>query len=62
MQFDTIPKAPIIVLSGPTGCGKTTTLLLLCKSMNIEIRSWEVPVNFNTEDYEIDRELDGIYF
>ncbi|CAD5125919.1 DgyrCDS14101 [Dimorphilus gyrociliatus] len=53
-----LKTAPIIILSGPTGCGKTTTLLLLCKSMKIEVSTWEVPPNFNMEDNQIDRELD----
>lgn len=33
------------MITGPTGCGKTTTLNVLCKSLKIQISEWVNPVD-----------------
>ncbi|KAK4874487.1 hypothetical protein RN001_013847 [Aquatica leii] len=42
----------ILLLTGPTGAGKTATINVLCKSLNISIREWINP---------IDQEIEGVY-
>lgn len=34
-----------MLIVGPTGCGKTATLNVLCKSLNIQISEWVNPVD-----------------
>lgn len=46
------PYAPILLLSGPTGCGKTTTLNILCKFMQIQVSEWVNPID---KDFEYER-------
>lgn len=43
---------PILVLSGPTGCGKTTAVTVLCKTLGISISEWINPMD---QDYEFSR-------
>lgn len=40
---------PILVITGPTGCAKTTTLTVLCKELNIEILEWINPLSLSYE-------------
>lgn len=44
--------SPILLITGPTGCGKTATVYLLSELMNIYIREWINTVDY---DYEINR-------
>lgn len=37
------------MLSGPTGCGKSTTVSVLCKEIGISISEWTNPVE---QEYE----------
>ncbi|KAL3274092.1 hypothetical protein HHI36_015508 [Cryptolaemus montrouzieri] len=41
-----------LVLSGPTGCGKTATLNVLCKEMGVSISEWINPID---QDFELVR-------
>ena len=38
----------VLVLKGPAGAGKTTTLSLLAQSMNVELLDWKNPVGSDT--------------
>ncbi|CAG9839662.1 unnamed protein product [Diabrotica balteata] len=40
---------PLLLLSGPTGSGKTSTISVICKKLNISITEWINPVD---QDYE----------
>ena len=41
----------MLLLSGPSGCGKYQTISLLCKDLSIDIQQWEEPIRYtsNTE-------------
>lgn len=41
--------APILLLTGPTGCGKTATINVLCNVMNIKIVEWINPTDEDSE-------------
>lgn len=38
-----------LLLTGPTGCGKTATTLTVCKSMNVKVVEWINPVDIDFE-------------
>jgi cell cycle checkpoint protein len=40
-----------LILSGPCGCGKATTLRVLAKSLNFEVLEWITPLD---RDYDVD--------
>lgn len=37
-----------LLLTGPTGCGKTASLTILCKCLNVKIIEWITPLDLNT--------------
>ncbi|KAF7281881.1 hypothetical protein GWI33_004082 [Rhynchophorus ferrugineus] len=39
-----------LLITGPTGCGKSTTILTICKSINVKVIEWINPVDI---DYEL---------
>lgn len=39
----------MLVITGPTGCGKTITLNVLCQELNIEVLEWINPISTNYE-------------
>lgn len=49
------------LLSGPTGCGKTASLRVLCKSLNVKIIEWITPLDLNTPYDDINREFGRMY-
>lgn len=44
--------ASFLLITGPTGCGKTVTVNVLCKSLNINVSEWVNPID---QDFEICR-------
>ncbi|KAJ8936004.1 hypothetical protein NQ318_009685 [Aromia moschata] len=44
--------APLLLITGPTGSGKTSTINILCKKIGISITEWVNPVD---QDYELFR-------
>ncbi|KAF2903042.1 hypothetical protein ILUMI_03139 [Ignelater luminosus] len=40
---------PILLLTGPTGCGKTATINVLCSIMNIKVVEWINPTDQDSE-------------
>ncbi|KAF5293596.1 hypothetical protein FQA39_LY03081 [Lamprigera yunnana] len=40
----------ILLLTGPTGAGKTATVNVLCKSLNVTVREWVNPMDQNVDD------------
>lgn len=51
----------MLLLTGPTGCGKTATVKVLCKKLNVEIREWINPVD-KDRDYVIGQTTQLIEF
>lgn len=49
LQSNIFQDVSILLLNGPTGCGKTTTLNVLCDILNIEIIEWINPIDKNYE-------------
>lgn len=49
------------LLIGPTGCGKTASLRVLCKSLNVKIIEWINPLDLTTPYYEANSKLCSIY-
>jgi broad-specificity NMP kinase len=52
-------QAPILVLTGPPGTGKTATMRVLAKELGFQLREWITPINNNTytEDVEGNKNL-----
>lgn len=45
-------KSSFLMLSGPTGSGKTTTLNVLCKKLGISILEWVNPTDRDNEVFK----------
>ncbi|XP_048520062.1 cell cycle checkpoint protein RAD17 [Dendroctonus ponderosae] len=43
-------KPEFLLISGPTGCGKTSAVQILCKALNIELAEWTNPIDM---DYDV---------
>ncbi|KAB0793909.1 hypothetical protein PPYR_13529 [Photinus pyralis] len=43
-------RVPVLVLTGPTGAGKTATLDVVCRSLNINVREWINPVDKEVDE------------
>lgn len=39
-----LQSGSVLLLTGPPGCGKTTTILVLAQEMGIQIQEWVNPV------------------
>ncbi|XP_035215595.1 cell cycle checkpoint protein RAD17-like, partial [Stegodyphus dumicola] len=39
-QHESFKKAPILLLTGPPGAGKTTTIKIISKKLNAELFTW----------------------
>nr|XP_018667503.1 cell cycle checkpoint protein RAD17 [Ciona intestinalis] len=50
--------APILFLSGPAGCGKTTTLVMVARKNGIEIAEWNNPLSV---PYSVTKQSDVQY-
>lgn len=35
----------MLLITGPTGCGKTTTLNIVCKSFKVQVSEWVNPID-----------------
>eukprot|EP00794_Sanderia_malayensis_P008271 gene8271-9154_t len=42
----------ILVLTGPAGAGKTATIDVLGKELDIEVQEWNTPVSLSNEEYQ----------
>lgn len=42
-------SSPMLLVTGSTGSGKTTTVKVICKVLGIEIREWINPIDQATE-------------
>nr|CAD7573099.1 unnamed protein product [Timema californicum] len=40
----------VLLITGPAGCGKTITLQVLAKNMNVNVREWVNPVTFTLDE------------
>ncbi|XP_071800294.1 cell cycle checkpoint protein RAD17-like isoform X1 [Asterias amurensis] len=51
-------KAPILVLTGPAGAGKTATIHVLAKELHAEVQQWSNPdvASFDVERFRQDRQ------
>lgn len=49
------------LLTGPTGCGKTASLRVLCKSLNVKVIEWITPLDLITPYDEINPEYGRMY-
>lgn len=49
------------LLTGPTGCGKTSSLRVVCKSLNIKVIEWITPLDLITPYDEINLEFGRIH-
>eukprot|EP00057_Strongylocentrotus_purpuratus_P032272 XP_787106.3 PREDICTED: cell cycle checkpoint protein RAD17 isoform X1 [Strongylocentrotus purpuratus] len=48
-------KAPLLLLTGPAGAGKTATLSVLAKELGLEVQEWSNPI---TEAFKMDQDTD----
>nr|CAD7202337.1 unnamed protein product [Timema douglasi] len=48
----------VLLITGPAGCGKTITLQVLAKNMDINVREWVNPVTFTLDEGSRSDELD----
>ncbi|XP_054764183.2 cell cycle checkpoint protein RAD17-like [Lytechinus pictus] len=48
-------KAPLLLLTGPAGAGKTATLTVLSKELGLELQEWSNPI---TEAFKTDQDTD----
>lgn len=39
---------PMLLLTGPSGCGKYQTLSLICRQLGVEIYQWEEPIRYSS--------------
>jgi len=46
--FIEIQQTPILLLSGPPGCGKYQSVTLLSKDLGIDVHQWEEPIRYKT--------------
>ncbi|OJJ43700.1 hypothetical protein ASPZODRAFT_136161 [Penicilliopsis zonata CBS 506.65] len=46
-------KQRLLILKGPAGCGKTTTIMLLSKSIRFEVVEWKYPsaIDYTAKEY-----------
>uniref|UniRef100_A0A5F8HGW4 Cell cycle checkpoint protein RAD17 n=1 Tax=Monodelphis domestica TaxID=13616 RepID=A0A5F8HGW4_MONDO len=53
--FEWQPKqgGPILIITGPPGCGKTATLQILVKELGIEVQEWINPVFLNSRKHDM---------
>jgi cell cycle checkpoint protein len=61
--YASFQNAPIILLTGPTGAGKTATIHVLAKELGIEVQEWSNPVVTSTylTKEQFQHNLSGVY-
>lgn len=48
-----IQKCPMVIIQGPTGCGKTTTLKWIAKELNIPIKEYSETTDLTAINYDL---------
>jgi len=52
-------QTPILLLSGPPGCGKYQSVTLISKELGIDIHQWEEPIRYKTNvEWEYNQDLE----